>query len=145
MKLWRARLREVVRSGRWSLVSSSHHGVEFCYTIGLWSRGRPELCIFGLESAVAGTVLNAVGETIVHGEQLEDGSGVRVGDWELQAFRVPNPGDILLRANAFYRRKPRQSVPALQLVYPDVHGVWPWEPDSHLFPGQQPMPGSFIA
>jgi hypothetical protein len=79
------------------------------------------------------------------GRRVGDGDEFVEGDWEFKAFALPNPGDVVIQANVFYRRKAQQSVPALQLVYPDVRGVWPWEPDCHLFPGQQPMPGNFTA
>jgi hypothetical protein len=58
---------------------------------------------------------------------------------------MPRPADVVVRANAYYRRRDARSVPALQLVYPDAHGVWPWEPGCRLAAGQQPMPGTFVA
>jgi hypothetical protein len=79
------------------------------------------------------------------GVALEHEHRLQVGDWLFEARQLPNPGEVLLRANTYYRRPPSRAVPALQLMYPDVHGVWPWEPHCHLFPGQQPMPGTFAA
>ena len=140
----RARIRGLVREGGW-LVQAVDGWPPFAYTIGLWSRGLPELCVFGLDPSVAQRVLNGLGDAVAAGTPIEDESELRLDEWELRAFRIPNPAEVVLTANWFYRRRPRQSVPALQIVYPDAHGVWPWEPDCQLFPGQQPMPGNFAA
>jgi hypothetical protein len=118
----------------------------FAYTIGLWGIGHPELVLFGLDHDKGSGLLHLIGEEVRDSRKvIDDGDEFCLGDWAFQAFLLPNPGEVVLRANAYYKRKPQRSVPALQLVYPDVHGVWPWEPDCHLFPGQQPMPGEFAA
>lgn len=142
---FRARVRNLIRRGQWLVV-----GVEewpwYSYTIGLWSGGHPELCVFGLEQAQAHALLNEICERVAAGAPLRDGDEIVCNHGlPMTAFQVPEPEKVVLQANWFYRRKPRNSVPALQLVYPDVHGTWPWEPDCHLFPGSQPMPGTFDA
>jgi hypothetical protein len=103
--------------------------------LGLWSHGHPELCIFGLEARRALPMLNAVAAQVAAGLGINDGDELAYEDWPLIAFQLPNSEEVVPQANEFYRRKPQNSVPALQLVYPDAHGVWPWEPDCHLFPG----------
>jgi hypothetical protein len=143
-RLTRRRIRDLIRADRW-LVTYVEEWPWPTYTAGLWSRGQAELCIFGLEPPKGQTVLDAVAAQVVRGRRINDEDEVLVNGLPLIAFRLPNPEDVVTRANDFYRRKPRNSVPALQLVYPDVHGVWPWEPDCHLFPGQQPMPGEYVA
>jgi hypothetical protein len=97
--------------------------------LGLWSHGHPELCIFGLEARRALPMLNAVAAQVAAGLGINDGDELAYEDWPLIAFQLPNPEDVVPQANEFYRRKAQNSVPALQLVYPDAHGVWPWEPD----------------
>jgi hypothetical protein len=141
-RLLRRRIRGLIDDGRW-LVISVEEWPWLTYTVGLWSRGHAELCTFGLEPYKGQSLLNAVAEQVVDGLRIDDEDEVLVGNWPLIAFRLPNPEEVITKANDFYRRKPRNSVPALQLVYPDVHGVWPWEEDCHLFPGQQPMPGQY--
>ena len=37
-----------------------------------------------------------------------------------------------LIANPRAIQKARKKVPALQVIYPDVHGVWPWQPGSRI-------------
>lgn len=144
-QIFRARIRGLVNDGRW-FVMSVEGWPPFAYTIGLWSRGHPELCVFGIEHHQACALLNEIAQRVVDGARVDDGDEFECNHGlPLTAFRLPDPGQVVLRANWFYRRKPRNSVPALQLVHPDVHGTWPWEPDCHQFPGAQPMPGTFDA
>jgi hypothetical protein len=140
----RRRIRALIDEGSW-LVTTVEEWPWLTHTVGLWSRGHAELCVFGLEPPKGQGLLNAVGEQIRDGLRIDDEDEVLIGTFPLLAFRLPEPGKVVLAANRFYRRKPARSVPALQLVYPDVHGVWPWEADCHLFPGSQPMPGEFDA
>ena len=60
-------------------------------------------------------------------------------------MRVPSPSDVVALANTYFRRRPRQSVSAFQLVYPDVHGVWPGQAGCHLSSAEQPVPRGFVA
>lgn len=143
---WRRRVRAIVTGGGWDTMSVAEPWPGLSYTIGLWSHGHAELCVFGLEMSEAVPLLNVVAASVCGGaEPLVEGDHVDLDRRQLRVFRVPNPGAVLLRANAFYRRRPRQSVPALQLVYPDARGVWPWEPGCRQLPGRQPMPGTYAS
>ena len=145
---WRAETRARIELDGWS-VQSVDTQPALTYTIGLWSRGHAELVLFGQEPRVAQDVLNGLAGqvhrgalTLVDGERV---GGEQWGGWEFAAFRLPNPAEVIRRANTYYRRPARRSVPALQLVYPDVHGVWPWEPGCHLPAFGQPLPGTFAS
>ncbi|HKC26444.1 MAG TPA: DUF4262 domain-containing protein, partial [Jatrophihabitans sp.] len=106
--------------------------------------GHPELVIFGLEPHICQPILNEIADYVIFQDvRIGSGDEVAVANWRFLAIAVPNPADVVVRANDFYRKPVHNSVPVLQLVYPDVHGVWPWEPHCHLFPGQQPLPGEF--
>src|SRR4028118_1619882 len=78
----------------------------FGYTIGLSGLGHPELVVVGLDApathallaAVAGEVLD--GRTLVPGELL----GRARGRPDLVVEECPNPGEVLLAANRWYRR-----------------------------------------
>jgi hypothetical protein len=145
-RLWRFRTRADVAINGFVVQAVESEWPPFAYTIGLWGLGHPELVIFGLDPTKATGLLHLIGEDVRdNGLGVEAGADLQPGDWAFKAFRLPTPGDVVLRANDFYRRTPTRSVPALQLVYPDRHGVWPWEPDCQLLPGQQPMPGTFVA
>ena len=57
----------------------------------------------------------------------------------------PNPGDVVLGANRFYRRPSEHSVPALQLAWDHRDGTFPWDPAYPCGPGCQPRPGTWTA
>jgi hypothetical protein len=48
-------------------------------------------------------------------------------------------------ANRHYHRPDEDSVPAMQLVWPDAHGRFPWDTGYELPAWYQPPPGSFGA
>jgi uncharacterized protein DUF4262 len=143
-RAWRRDVTESIRRGHWKVVAVDDWP-PFAYTVGLWSRGRPELLVIGLPPRPAGRLLNLAGNAVRDGLEIDEETEYDFGGAPVKAFWVPNAGEVVLRENWFYRRKPKDSVPVLQLVYPDAHGTWPWEPDCHLPPGQQPMPGEFAA
>jgi hypothetical protein len=124
------------------------HVPPFCYTIGLHELGHPELLVFGLDQGTSAKILNTVGARIRDGERLRDGDVLTLaGESPLlvTARTVPNPGEILFSANRHYHRPDEDSVPALQLVWPDAHGRFPWDTGYELPAWYQPPPGSFRA
>lgn len=124
----------------------SSEGPSFAYTVGLFGLAHPELLILGLPSNTAGTVLNTLGDRIRGGEALLPGQLITFEDWQHRVIpeRVPNPGEIVLKANEYYRRRKKHSVPVLQLSYDDVDGKFPWE-EGYAAPEIQPRPGPFKA
>lgn len=140
--IWRERIRDHIARRGVSMVAVEGSWPELAYTIGLSRLEHPELVIFGLEPAAAMAVLDVVAQAVVRGDvRIADGDEIRDEHWRLQAFALPDPDDVIVRAGWFFGH----SVPALQLVYPDAHGTWPWGPDCHLFPGRQPFPGTAAA
>lgn len=118
----------------------------FAYTTGMFGLGHPELLIVGVDPETAAGVLNTLGERIRDGEQLMPGIPVTFEEWPhtIVPEPVPNPGEILLRANDFYQRPPEYSVPALQLTYDDTNGRFPWD-EGYAAAHLQPRPGTFTA
>jgi hypothetical protein len=119
----------------------------FCYTIGLFGLGHPELLLFGTGPETACAVLNDVFARVKAGADLLPGQLLTFEDWPHRLFaeEVPNPGDILFGANRHYRRPDEHSVPALQLTWDDTTGRFPWD-DGYSVPGWvQPRPGTFRA
>ena len=108
--------------------------------------GHPELLIFGVDPETAAGVLNTLGDHIRSGETLLPGRLIAFDEWPHRIIleSVPNPGDIVFRANDFYRRPAESSVPVLQLCYDDDAGRFPWE-DGYAAPERQPRPGTFRA
>lgn len=119
----------------------------FAYTIGLYGFDHPELVLFGADYDTSVNVLNWVGERVRAGGRIEPGELLTFDDWphRLHVLTVPNPGEIVLSANRFYGRSRDESVPALQLVWDDRWGRFPWEPDYDPPAWLQPMPGTFSA
>ncbi len=102
---------------------------EFAYTIGLFhSFKHPELIVVGLPLDLAHQVLNAAGETIRRGAQYAHGSFSReIFERHDSAFRQIQPESSVnyLGWNLwFYDGK---YFPALQLIWPDDEGRWPWD------------------
>ena len=116
----------------------------FCYTVGLFGLGHPELLVFGLDQPTAAAVLNGRFRQVLAGRDLVPGEMLREGHHQLLVEEVPNPGEILFQANHFYRRPPVASVPALQLTW-DLNGAFPTDADYPLDACVQPRPGSFSA
>ena len=118
----------------------------FAYTVGLFGLQHPELLILGVPPEVASGVLNTLGDRIRAGEVLLPNFQVTFDDnaWKIVPETVPNPGEILIGANAYYDRPDFASVPALQLSYDDREGRFPWEPQ-YAAPRMQPRPGTFTA
>lgn len=118
----------------------------FAYTVGLFGLGHPELLMVGVDPATAAGVLNSLAADIREGMSLMPGQLITLEDWphRIIAETVPNPGDIVLWANAFYRRPAEYSVPVFQLTYDDAKGRFPWD-EGYATPELQPRPGTFTA
>ncbi|WP_076263956.1 DUF4262 domain-containing protein [Intrasporangium flavum] len=118
----------------------------FCYTIGLFGLGHPELLVFGLDQGSASGFLNHLYTMVVKGRDLVPGEELRFPDHEERYLveEVPNPGDIVFGANRHYRRPSEVSVPVLQLTW-SVGGAFPWEAGYPYPAHRQPRPGTFSA
>lgn len=96
-------------------------GQAFCYTVGLFGLGHPELLISGTDPQTAGAVLNDLAATIRGGSDLVPGELLTSESWprRLLVEPVPDPGSIVFAANRFYQRPREASVPVYQLTYVD--------------------------
>jgi hypothetical protein len=89
--------------------------------------GHPELLASGLPPREAGALLADLVERVRAGERLTAGDVLAPdGEYRLQLVRVADPGQ-LDHAQAIYAT-PRTPVPALQVVWSDESGHWPWQP-----------------
>ncbi len=117
----------------------------FGYTIGLFGLGHPELVVVGRGSSATHTLLDAVAGEVVAGRSVVPGELLEVGREELVAEECPNPGEVLLGANRWYRRPAEHSVPALQLTWASPSGYFPWDPGWDGGRHGQPRPGTWTA
>lgn len=110
----------------WALVAvgDSPPTADWIYTIGLAPRGHPELVIVGHEQAVAGALLNELGERIRDGERFQAGDSTMAGHVQV-GFVAVDPAHIergLLNAWLDYYGAlgpPHPDLHALQVVLPD--------------------------
>ena len=82
------------------------------------------------------------GIELVPGKVLPEEPGVATA---LLVEALPNPGEVLLGANAYYRRPPQASVDAVQLTWCDSLGRWPGDAACTTPAARQPRPGTFRA
>jgi Domain of unknown function (DUF4262) len=120
----------VARRG-WSVVSVPGEGPRpaYAFTVGLWhSFSHAEAAVFGRDEDEMVDWLNTVGRAVKRGRVLLPD---RLGDDVLGEVEIfPRPAlaswhrHLFGAALAFYRGQP---VPMLQLVWPDLDGILPWE------------------
>lgn len=110
----------------------------YSYTVGLTDQGRPELLITGLSQKRAADVLSSAAADVLDGAALAPGKRVRVNDGPLvEVVQVAAPGVHLEVAAALFGRR----LEALQLVYADRRGYWPWDRRFRDGRGGQPVLG----
>ena len=110
----------------------------FAYTIGLSRWRQPELVVTGVSSRRAVRLLNRVGRMVVAGDPLAPGRQFTIPVGPLvEVVEVDQPDAHLIFAAAIFG--PR--VTALQLVWADGHGRWPWSADFDEGRGTQPVLG----
>lgn len=101
----------------------------YSYSIGLWhSFGQAEVMVFGLPAEVAEDLIQAIADEADEGKHFVADSkhtGL-VEDYAVRFFAVGKAfyGEYLREALWAYED---EEFPAVQLVWPDKQGRWPWE------------------
>lgn len=124
-------LRDIERHG-WHVVKvrEDEAGPAHAFTLGLHERhGHPEIVATGPDLDVLHRLVNAVGEDVREGRRFEAGhaydgivAGLRCAFREVHRSRYP---DFLGYAGWYYGGA---TFPALQCVWPDPSGRFPWDP-----------------
>ncbi len=110
----------------------------WAYTLGLTPHGKPELVVTGLALPRATWLLNAVAGYVLDTTVPRPGEEVLVeGGPLLEVVRVAEPAAHLAVAVDFYG----PAIQALQLVYADDRGRWPWDAGVRGHRGGQPVLG----
>ncbi|MCT2585336.1 DUF4262 domain-containing protein [Actinophytocola gossypii] len=103
----------------------------WAYSVGMWHTMRaPEVCMFGLRGRDMHVWVNAAGQQVRSGQPLRQGEerhGIIDGFPVLVRPVHPSWHDELFWLAVDFHRGP---VPAVQLVWPDRHGRFPWHPDA---------------
>lgn len=113
----------------------------FAYTIGLTRyHDHPEIITFNLCTDHFLLTLNLLGEAVVRGEDVtrQEVLDRLFGEQRTRMLRVADSSAHLVVANAMYRVAGAAPIPALQLVWPDDQGRFPWQPG---YTGVQPVLG----
>lgn len=106
--------------------------VSMAYTIGLADAGLPELLVFGLPPQVALVILNDAAQRLRKGRLPTDTLLTELATLPT-VFKAVAPAiaeDFIIQAN----NRASRALPALQLIWPDRAGRFPWEPgaDPHF-------------
>jgi hypothetical protein len=110
----------------------------YVYTVGLTDHGRPELVVTGLPPRRAADLLNGVAAHLVHADAPAVGEQIPLtGGPLVEIVSVAEPSAHLYVADELYG----PGLAALQLVYADDRGHWPWDPGFRGGRGGQPVLG----
>lgn len=134
-------LRGLLERQRWVVqgVQRERHRAPYAYTVGLPKHQRPELVVTGLPYDRAAQLLNKVAEHVLDAGTPVPGEVVPLrGGPTVEVVRVAEPS-VHLRVAAALNGL---GFSALQLVYADDQGRWPWDADFHGGRGGQPVLGA---
>jgi len=122
----------------WALQYVESDQVPFAYTVGLTDYGLPELLMTGVSPQRAARLLNGVARRAVCGDPPTPGAQITFPAGPLmEIVEIEHPDAHLYSAVAFYG----SAVRALQLVWADGRGRWPWAADFNEGRGGQPVLG----
>ena len=111
---------------------------DWAYTVGLTEHDLPELVVTGLPPDRAMEVLNGFAAHLMHAPEPVPGTCQQVlDDLSVEFVALTEPSAHLHMAVAMYG----PSVRAVQLVYPDDRGHWPWHRGYRGGSGGQPVLG----
>jgi hypothetical protein len=131
-------LRKTMLESGWAVQYVERSRTPFAYTVGLHDCGLPELLMTGVSQQRAMRLLNIVAKDMMAGKMLTPGQKVAVRSGPLmEVVEVANPDAHLTWAVAFGG----QGVRALQLVWADGRGRWPWAAAFSDGRGRQPVLG----
>lgn len=113
---------KMLRHG-WAVQYVESDRVPFAYTVGLTRRTLPELLVTGVSPQRAARLLNVGAETAVRGDRLAPGMQITLRAGPLvEVVEVEHPDAHMYAAVAIFGGELR----ALQLVWADRRGRWPW-------------------
>jgi hypothetical protein len=116
-------VRETIRKCGWMVQYVESDRTPFAYTIGLHDWGLPELLMTAVSPQRATRLLNTVARDAVAGKDLTPGQQFKVPSGPLiEIVEMGHPDAHLKFAVAFGGPEIR----ALQLVWADGRGRWPW-------------------
>ena len=131
-------LRATIRTQGWVVQYVESDRTPYAYTIGLHDWGLPELLVTGVSPQRATRLLNKLARDTLRGTTLEPGQQISVPTGPLvEIVKVNHPDAHLNFAVAFGG----PDVRAMQLVWADGRGRWPWAPGFCDGRARQPVLG----
>lgn len=133
------RVEEAITTHGFGIVSvmGSARSAEFSYTVGLTERLLPELIVMAVRPSDAVRLLDVWATYLMEESVVLPGETLETGPWLLEAVAVERPEEHLLIADTVYGERLR----ALQLVWADARGRWPWDPGHQARRAGQPVLG----
>jgi hypothetical protein len=133
---WR-RVAENVRLYGWHVAMNyaDEDGFPFAYSVGAARHGLPEILVAGIDPAVGAQLINALLNAGRSGNALREGvtyPGIANLPIQLKTLTSDQALQGLPMATPFHEGRP---FPAMQMVYPDPDGRFPWDAGYH-FPWQ---------
>jgi hypothetical protein len=125
-------LRDIETLG-WHVVPvvGDESGPQFSFSVGLYcSFGHPEIMIMGLAPQVAHELINTIAVRIVGGEVFVPAERIDDLVESFPCIFIPISIDHYqdnLGYGIWYYGSLKQPFPALQLVWPDKQGLFPWD------------------
>ena len=125
-------------------VPGEHAESGFTFSVGLWENfDHPEVIVFGLPQEIAHELVNVIADEVSEGRQFLAGTkheGILEG-YPVRFFEVPKARYAEFLGSAMWAYE-GDDFPAVQLVWPDKQGRWPWDPDAReRFSTSQPVLG----
>lgn len=133
-------MRGLIRRHGWAIQGVEGDGVHppWTYTVGLTAYGDPELVVTGMDLVPAAALLNKTIVHLGHSPRLSPGDQFRLpGQPLVEVVQLTDPTAHLYTAMNIYGLDLR----ALQLVYADSGGRWPWDAEFRGGQGGQPVLG----
>ena len=131
-------LRAQILTRGWTVQYVEDNRAPYAYTIGLHDYGRPELLVTGVSSQRATRVLKTVARMSLRDGAPTPGDRIQLPAGPLiEIVKIDNPDAHMDMAVAFNGIE----FQALQLVWADGRGRWPWAANFSDGRGRQPVLG----
>lgn len=122
----------------------ANDGARFSYTVGLWHTfEQPEVVVFGLPEEVAHSLLNALADNASEGAKYPAGTSHDdlLHGYPVRMLEIAGDKFDALFGLARWAYE-GEDFHAVQLVYPDKQGRWPWDESARKgFRACQPVVG----
>ena len=136
-----AEIRAKIRRRGWTVQYVEDDRVPYAYTIGLTHHGLPEFLMTGISPELALQVLGGIAESAPEVDVPEPGERrIFRGGTLVEVVEVEQPDAHMNAAVAIYG-----PLRALQLVWADGRGRWPWAAGFNYGRGTQPVLGVRVA